>query len=719
MKSLLSLIALAMMLLFVAWVAPDEGMWLLTQVSKLPIAEMQKHGLTLTPEQIYSETGVSLKDAIVRLPGGTGSFVSDKGLIVTNHHIAFSALQSVSSVKDDYLKNGLSAATSADEVPVPNYTAQYVTGMKDVTAEVMAAVTDGMNPDDRLKAIRAKSAEIEKAAKTNPDINAQVSETYAGARYFLYTYMVLKDVRIVYAPPETIGNFGGEIDNWMWPRHTGDFSFMRAYVGPNGKPAVYAKENIPFKPVAFLPVSIKGISEGSYAMVMGFPGRTFRYRTSYEVELAKNESLPLTMKLFKTRMDIIDAAGKNNREVELKYASIWRRMANTYKNYEGTLEGMKHADILTQRTEQEKAFTEFLHSKPELEAQYGQVLPGIKAAYAELQSFNRKQITINQLLTGVNMIGLGTQFKNYAAAYTEQTNGQMGAPEASQKALTTTLASTFKDHDGNVDRKTMEALLGIAADLPAADQIAAVKEITGNSTGAERDAKISEFVGNLYKESKLTTLESSTKMMERSAKEIQEDPFVKFVLALDADNAPILAKTNTFNGKMTKLRTDLLHAWMAWKGDNLYPDANSTLRVTYGEVKPYDPRDAVHYDWKTSLTGLIAKESTEDPFIVPKKLRDLWEKKDFGRYADPKTGDVPVAFLANLDITGGNSGSPVINGNGELIGLAFDGNWESVVGDYIFQEPLNRAINVDARFILFFLDKYSNAQNLINEMVIR
>jgi hypothetical protein len=719
MTLLRSLFALAIIFLFVAWVAPDEGMWLLTQVSKLPIAEMQKHGLTLTPEQIYSETGVSLKDAIVRLPGGTGSFVSDKGLIVTNHHIAFSALQSVSSVKDDYLKNGLSAATSAEEVPVPNYTAQYVTGVKDVTAEVMAAVTDGMNADDRLKAIRAKSAEIEKAAKTSADINASVSETYAGARYILYTYMVLKDVRIVYAPPETIGNFGGEVDNWMWPRHTGDFSFMRAYVGPNGKPAVYAKENIPFKPVAFLPVSIKGITEGSYAMVMGFPGRTFRYRTSYEVELAKNESLPLTMKLFKTRMDIIDAGGKNNREVELKYASIWRRMANTYKNYEGTLEGMKRADILTQRTEQEKAFTEFLRSKPELEQQYGQVLPGIQAAYADLKSFNRKQITINQLLTGVNMIGLGTQFKNYAAAYAEQTNGQMGAPEANQKTLSAALASTFKDHDANVDRKTMEALLGIAADLPAADQIAAVKEITGNATGAERDAKISEFAANLYKESKLSTLESATKMMERSAKDIQDDPAVKFVLALDADNAPILAKTNTFNGKMTKLRTDLLNAWMAWKGDNLYPDANSTLRVTYGEVKPYDPRDAVHYDWKTTLSGLIAKESPEDPFIVPKKLRELWEKKDFGRYADPKTGDVPVAFLANLDITGGNSGSPVINGNGELIGLAFDGNWESVVGDYIFQEPLNRAINVDARFILFFLDKYSNAQNLINEMVIR
>jgi hypothetical protein len=719
MKTFLSLCAVAVVFLFVAWVAPDEGMWLLTQVQKLPYPEMQKHGLTLSPEQIYSPDGVSLKDAIVRLPGGTGSFVSDKGLIVTNHHIAFSALQSVSSVQADYLKNGLSAATYAEEVPVPNYTAQYVTSVKDITAEIMAAVSDTMNTDDRMKSIRAKSAEIEKAAKTSPDMNAQVSETYSGARYFLYTYAVLKDVRIVYAPPETIGNYGGEVDNWMWPRHTGDFSFMRAYIGPDGKPATYAKENVPFKPVAFLPVSLKGVKEGSYAMVMGFPGRTFRYRTSYEIALAKDESLPLTMRLFKTRMDIIDAAGKNNREVELKYASIWRRMANTYKNYQGTLEGMQRADILKQRTTQEKAFTEFLASKPELQQKYSHVLPGIASAYADLKSFNRKSIVFNQFISGINMVGLANQFKNYANSYAEQTSGKKAAPEQNVKTLTSAITSTFKDHDEHVDRETMVALMLLAADLPAADQIAAVKNVTGESAGAEREKKVREFVGELYKESKLTRQEECTKLMEASDKDILNDPLVKFAVSLDADSAPLTAKTNSFNGKMTKLRTELLQAWMAWKGDDLYADANSTLRITYGEVKPYDPRDAVHYDYKTTLTGLMEKETGTDPFIVPPKLRQLWEKKDFGRYADPATGDVPIAFLANLDITGGNSGSPVINGSGELIGLAFDGNWEAVVGDYIYQEPLNRSINVDSRYILFFLDKYSNAQNIISELVIR
>ncbi len=720
MKIRYLLLAAAILFLFAAWAAaPDEGMWLLTQIEKLPFADMQKHGLTLTPEQIYSATGVSLKDAIVRLPGGTGSFVSEKGLIVTNHHIAYSALQSVSSVKSDYLKNGMSAATSADEVPVPNYTAQYVTGMKDVTAEVLGSVSDTMNTDDRLKAIRAKSAELEKAAKTSPDINATVSETYNGARYFLYTYAILKDVRIVYAPPEAIGNYGGEVDNWMWPRHTGDFAFMRAYVGPDGKPALYAKENIPFKPLAFLPVSLQGVKEDSYAMVMGFPGRTYRYRTSSEIELAKNESLPLTMQLFKTRMDIIDAAGKNNREVELKYATIWRLMANTYKNYQGTLEGMQRADILKQRADQEKAFNEFLHSKPELEKKYSHVLPGIAAAYGDLKTYNRKSIVFNQFLTGVNMIKLANQFKNYAASYTEQPSGKKAAPDQNVKTLTSAIAATFKDHDENVDRQTMAALMGLAADLPAADQITAIKSVTGDSKGPEREKKIREFVDNLYKESKLSRQDECTKLMDRSVKDIQEDPLVKFALSLDADNAPLLAKTNSFNGRMTKLRTELLQAWMEWKGADLYPDANSTLRLTYGEVKPYNPRDAVHYDFTTTLTGLMDKGTGEDPFIVPDKLRQLWEKKDFGRYADPATGDVPVAFLANLDITGGNSGSPVINGRGELIGLAFDGNWEAVVGDYLYQEPLNRSINVDSRFILFFLDKYSNAQNILNELVIR
>ena len=719
MKTLLSILAAAILFLFVAWVAPDEGMWLLTQIDKLPFSEMQKHGLTLTPEQIYSPTGVSLKDAIVRLPGGTGSFVSDKGLIVTNHHIAFSALQSVSSVQSDYLLNGLSAASSADEVPVPNYTAQFVTGIKDVTSDVLGAVSDTMNTDDRLKAIRAKSAEIEKAAKSSPDVNTQVSETYSGARYFLYTYSVLKDVRIVYAPPEAIGNYGGEVDNWMWPRHTGDFAFMRAYVGPDGKPAAYAKENIPFKPLAFLPVSLQGYKEDTYAMVMGFPGRTFRYRTSYEIELAKNESLPATMQLFKTRMDIIEAAGKNNRETELKYASIWRRMANTYKNYQGTLEGMENSGILKQRAEQEKAFLEFLRTNPDLEKQHAHILPGIAASYVELKSFNRKSIVFNQLQSGVNMISLANQFKTFAASFTEQTSGKKAAPEPSVKSLTSAIAATFKDHDENVDRQTMAALMLIVADLPAADQVAAVKKVTGESKGADREEKIREFVDELYQESKLASKEGCAKLMERSDQEILEDPFLEFVAGFDQDNAPLLAKTSAFNGKMTKLRTELLRAWMAWKGEGIYPDANSTLRMTYGEVKPYSPRDAVHYDYETTLAGLMEKETGVDPFIVPEKLRQLWEKKDFGRYADPATGEVPVAFLANLDITGGNSGSPVINGRGELIGLAFDGNWEAVVGDYLYQERLNRSINVDSRYILFFLDKYSNAQNLLNEMVIR
>ncbi len=719
MKKLSFFLLILVSVASVAWVAPDEGMWLMTQVDKLPFADMQKHGLTLTASQIYNPDGVSLKDAIVQLPGGTGSFVSDKGLIVTNHHIAFSALQSVSSVQSDYLKNGMYAATSADEVPVPNYNAQIVTSIKDVTNEVLGVVSDTMTADNRMKAIRAKTTELEKAAKTSDDMAVRVSETYSGARYYLYTYLVLKDVRIVYAPPETIGNYGGEVDNWYWPRHTGDFSFMRAYVGPDGKSATYAKENIPYKPLAFLPVSLEGFKDDSFAMVMGFPGRTFRYRTSYEIQLAKDESLPLTMDLFKTRMDIIDAAGKNNRETELKYASIWRRMANTYKNYQGTLEGMHRANIISQRQKQEQEFNNFLKSKPELEAKYSQILPGIKSAYENLQSFNRKSIIFNQIQSAVNMISLANQFKAYAASYEEQTSGKKAPSEKNVSTLKSQIAATFKDHDEHVDHKTMVALFLMAADLPANDQIDAIKKIVGGKTGAEREKKISEFVDDIYKESKLTRQEECLKFMERSSDDILDDPFVKLAVNFDGDNTSLQAKTAAFNASMTKLRTSLLNAWMDWKGNGIYPDANSTLRITYGEIKPYSPRDAVHYDYRTTLTGLIEKESNEDPFIVPQKLHQLWEAKDFGRYADPELGDVPVAFLANLDITGGNSGSPVINGKGELIGLAFDGNWEAVVGDYLYQEPLNRSINVDSRYMLFFMDKYSNAQSLLNEMVIR
>ncbi len=706
-------------LVFAALSFPDEGMWTMNQLGKLPWGKMQKNGLQLTPEQIYSTNSTSLKDAIVLLGGGSSSFISADGLILTNHHVAYGAIQSVSSVEEDRLKDGFLAKTKGEELSIPAYSAQIVVSQKDVTDEVLSAVSDTMSPESRSKAIQMKTREIEKREKGTTEYECRVSEFYNGVKFYLFTFEVFRDVRLAYAPPTAIGNYGGEVDNWYWPRHTGDFSLMRVYIAPDGKHSKYAKENVPYKPKVFLPISNQGFREGDFAMIMGFPGRTFRYRTSPEIQLAHDETLPLNMEFFKLRMDIVEKAGKNDRATEIKYASRWRGWANVYKNYQGTLEGMKRSNIMKQRKDEERIFQEFLQSKPDLQKKYGTILSDIASMYENLKSFNQKQIALSQLMGSSEILQMANRFRNFANSFSKDSTGELKPPASSVDELKNTIPSVFKNLSLQVDKGLLTAILLKASELPAGQQIEAVQNIIGTKTGEKREKSIIEFVDDLYDDSKLITPEGCSKLIDKDSDDILDDEFVKFSVSLDKDNSKLTATVSAFNARISQLRSKLLEATMAWKGSDIYPDANRTLRLTYGEIKSYDPRDAVHYDYETTLGGMMEKETGESPFIVPPKLRQLWENKDFGKYTDPRVNDVPVAFIANLDITGGNSGSPVINGKGELIGLAFDGNWEAVVGDYVFQEHLNRTINVDARYILFILDKYSNAQHILNELIIR
>ena len=717
---LISALSICALLVFPGGRTMEEGMWMLDSLGKLPIADMKKTGLELTPEQIYSQNGPSLKDAVILLGGGTASFISSEGLILTNHHVAFSGIQSLSSVEDDYLKNGFWAKTRSEELST-TYSAQLVVGMKDVTKDILSAVSDTMTPEERAKAIQTKSQQLEKEAKGSGENSCRVSEIYSGLNYYLFTYQPINDIRLVYAPPSAIGNFGGEVDNWIWPRHTGDFSLMRAYVAPDGKAAKYSNENVPYKPKVFLPISTHGYSEGSFAMIMGFPGRTFRYREASAVEVQRDVTLPTTIDLYKTRMNIIENACGKDRAVEIKYASRVRGLANTYKNYLGTLEGMRHSDLLTLKRSEELEFGRYLHSTPELSAKYGTLLDELAKADGELRSITMKQVLLMNLSGGTDVLRIANRFRSYAASFPVDSLGNNAAhgTDKDQASLREFIVSTFKNFDAGVDRQTLVALILKSSEMPADQQVAPFRKIVGDRTGSGREEKVREFVDELYRETALATRQGCEEEMGSDAGSIGDDPFVRFAASIDADQAPVTAKSSRINATLTRLRAKFIEAWLGWKKNSLvYPDANRTLRFTYGKVESFTPRDAVRYDYCTTLAGVVEKEQPEDPFIVPAKLKDLWAKKDFGRYADPKHGDVPVAFIADMDITGGNSGSPVLNGRGELIGCAFDGNWEAVVGDYLFQEQYNRTISVDARYVLFVLDKFSGAENILKELVI-
>ena len=697
----------------------DEGMWLLDAIGTLPTAQMKSHGLELTPNQIFSNTDPSLKDAIVLLGGGTGGFVSAEGMIVTNHHVAFAGIRALSSVQDDYLKNGFLASTKEQELST-SYNADIVQSMTDVTAEVFSAATDTMNEGDRERAIRSKRKEIEDKWQDSTKLGCRVVDMYGGAKYYMFVSLRLEDVRLVYAPPQAIGNFGGETDNWMWPRHTGDFSLMRAYTGPDGKPAKYAKENVPYKPRKFLPVSTQGVQEGSFAMIMGFPGRTYRYREASGVQLAQEETLPWTEELYNTRIDVINRWSDNDRAIALKYASKLRGLANTKKNYSGTLAGLRRTNLVAAKKSADENLAAFIAANPDLARRAGTTLADLTAATDELRTINKKNVYMSSINTGMELFQIAAKLGSYLTSLKKDDKGTLRDPEEKDLQLIREWREKFfKDYEANLDKDMMTALILKNAELPANQRLKTFAAIYKTKTGNDRERAVRDFVDELFEDTELATLAGCEKLLKGDPEDILDDEAVKFYRKYSAEAGPVAAKQQGLLAKLTRLRTKYVEALLEWRKNTVtYPDANRSLRFTYGEVVPLAPRDAASYSTTTTLTGVMEKESDAEEFLVPGKLKELWRKKDFGRYVDPKLNDVPVAFISNLDITGGNSGSPVINGKGELIGCAFDGNWDGVVGDYVYEERMNRCIAVDSRYMLFVIDKFSGAENILKELVI-
>ena len=693
----------------------DEGMWLPFLLDKCPVDAWQNRGLELSPKEIYDAKKPSLSDAIVQLGGGTASFVSFDGLIATNHHVAFGALQRTSSVGSDYIKEGFLAVDMSKEIPAPGYEAKVLLEVKDVTKKVLKAEKEDMTDLERYKAVEMVSKELVAKAEKDKDVFCEVKSFYGGSKYYLYTYFKIKDIRIVYAPPQSIGEYGGDIDNWMWPRHTGDFSFMRAYVGPNGESAEHSEENVPYHPQKYLSISSAPLKDGDFTMVMGYPGRTSRYRTSYSMDFSVNNYYPRAIEMYQELIAILEEEAKRGRMVEIKLAGMNKGLNNGLKNNQGMLEGLLRSDLVSQKREEEKQIKKYMAANPDLEKKYGTVLEEIKAQYDDYLKYWEQ----SRLMGVVGYISAAARsamsiYKWGVELEKDDMDRDPGYQERDEPGMRKRLEMFELSYDEQTDKRILKHFL---LKLAKADQThGGIEGITPDLTEADLDKMLDDMYGG----TKIADKEARMAMFGKTKKELHSlnDPFIEFAARVHVQREKLEERAEAFGGALKRLRPKLMELRAKYRGGLLYPDANSTMRVSVGQVKGYSPADAIQYHWMTTLEGVIAKTTGEKPFNTPQKLIDLHAAGDFGGYADPVTGEVPVCFVSTDDVTGGSSGSPILNGKGELIGLVFDGNYEAISTDYQFIPKLTRTISVDSRYILFVLDKFAGANNLLDELKI-
>lgn len=695
----------------------DEGMWLPSLIHKLNINTMQEMGCELSAEDIYSVNQSSLKDAIVVLDrrSCTAEVISKDGLLLTNHHCGFGEIQKHSSVEHDYLQDGFWARSRDEELPNPGKTATFLISVEDVTEKVLANVSDNMGEEERAREIRKVSSELEREARGDSHYEVYVRNFFNGNQYFLFVTETFKDVRLVGAPPQALGKFGGDTDNWMWPRHTNDFSMFRIYCGPDGKPAEYSEDNVPYQPKHTLPISLKGVKEGDFAMVFGYPGSTSRYETSYGIDFTMKVVNQARIDVREKKLEIIGDYMATSQKAKIQYASKYASSANYYKNAIGQNEALTKLKVVEDKQALENEFTQWLNADHARKEKYGNSLDYIKEYYSEVENDKARNYMVEALLRGPEIFSFAGQLSPMLS--------MLEKPEANKDridhyvdALKSSAKGYFKDYDADTDQKLVAALMKIYAEKNGSGFYPECYNVVLKKYKGDYE----KYAAKMFQKTIFKNEETFLAFLENpDLKTLEKDMALQASMSITDKSRQISNKISSRQENLQKGKRLFVAGLMEMQPEKIfYPDANSTMRLTYGKVMEYEPRDGVIYKYYTTTDGYIEKEIPGDyEFDVPSRMKELLLDKNYGKYADAD-GKLHAAFITNNDITGGNSGSPVINGKGELIGIAFDGNWEAMSGDLAFEQNLQRCINVDIRFVLWVVDVYAGAQNLIDEMEI-
>ena len=697
----------------------DEGMWIPMLIGK-NYDEMQRLGLKLTADDLYNANHSSLKDAIVQFGGGcTAEMISASGLLITNHHCGYGSIADVSTVEHNYLENGFWAKRMDEEIPAPGLTVKFLVRMEDVTNEMNKANV-GNTADKKKKAFDKMKDALEKKAAENGKYTATVTPYFNGNQYILLVYQIYTDVRLVGTPPKALGKYGGDTDNWMWPRHTADFSMFRVYADANNNPAAFSKSNVPYKPKKFLPVSIGGVKEADYTMIMGYPGRTNRYETSYGVDLSINELNPSIVKIRDMRLTIMRGYMRKDAGVNLKLASTYAKIANYWKYFIGQTEQLKRLNVIAEKQQQENNFTDWAKSN---NSDYNGLMSRFSKLYVDYRPYAKQSVYFNECFKGSALASLASKtdtlyqlLSDAKATPVSITN----AIQALKKARKETMKEFVAAPEQEIFARTAEMYY---KDIPQSQQPDIYQKFIFKQFGSNDWTKtFNDFANYTFLNTfLLDDVKFENFCSNPSLDKMNADPAIQYALSFTKNyNDNYKPIVDAFNKNKGDLAKSYIKGLMEMnKGKMFYPDANSTMRISYGTVGGYRPQDAVSYDYYTTIDGLLAKYKPNDyEFGLPNDFLELCKNKDYGRYANEK-GELVTCFLTNNDITGGNSGSPVINANGALLGLAFDGNWEAMSGDIAFDKKYKKTIVVDIRFVMWLIDKYGGAQNLINEMVVQ